>query len=535
MIMGRGQQMSMWDMEKSVADAGGKDFRSLKTRRTAFVTFVALLLPFLITSSYIYYNSTPDASTEAVMFFQRRPFSSFVASKADTDTSLFENDTSDIQVESKTEDTENTEDSLGAKPKEISGNTEADSTPEDVEAEEDPADAMAENEERENLHPSESSAESGNATSSTLGFPEQKQANVTRLENADVNATMAESGASEQKAPDDRSNNHQPEREDTENAKDSLGAKPKESGNTEADPTPEDVEAEEAPADSTPEDVEAEEAPAYAKAENEEGQKLHPSESPTESVNATSSASGFPEQEQAKRTGLENATALDVNATMAESGASEQKAPDDLSNNHQPEREDTKNAKDSLGAKSKESGNAEADSTPEDAEAEEAPADATAENEEREKLHPSESPAESGNATSSALGFPEQKQANVTRLESTTAVDVNATMAESGAPDQKAPVDRSSNPQPEREDTENAKDSLGVKSEEGSTTEANTITENEGEKVNSTSQAASAVESDAWKQSESPDETPNNHQESQPSVLAMESDNKGMVFFCDRG
>jgi hypothetical protein len=300
MIMGRGQQMSMWDMEKSVADAGGKDFRSLKTRRTAFVTFVALLLPFLITSSYIYYNSTPDASTEAVMFFQRRPFSSFVASKADTDTSLFENDTSDIQVESKTEDTENTEDSLGAKPKEISGNTEADSTPEDVEAEEDPADAMAENEERENLHPSESSAESGNATSSTLGFPEQKQANVTRLE-------------------------------------------------------------------------------------------------------------------------------------------------------------------------------------------------------------------------------------------STTAVDVNATMAESGAPDQKAPVDRSSNPQPEREDTENAKDSLGVKSEEGSTTEANTITENEGEKVNSTSQAASAVESDAWKQSESPDETPNNHQESQPSVLAMESDNKGMVFFCDRG
>lgn len=72
--MGRGQQMSLSDIEKSTKDA---DFRSTATqRRLVIVVLLVVLLPFVITSSYLYYT-TPDAATEAMLFFQKRHFPSF--------------------------------------------------------------------------------------------------------------------------------------------------------------------------------------------------------------------------------------------------------------------------------------------------------------------------------------------------------------------------------------------------------------------------------------------------------------------------
>ncbi|KAG0553844.1 hypothetical protein KC19_12G043400 [Ceratodon purpureus] len=231
--MGRGQQMNNWDMEGSVVDTFGKDFRSLKKRRAVlFVTFLALLLPFLITSSYIHYNST-----EVLMFFQRRPSSTFLSPKDDTDTSLFDNDTggSDIQVEPKIEYTENTAGSLGTNPTE-SGNLETDAMViEDVAAEA-PSAVLAENEE-EKVDSSETVIHV-NETSFPLEFSEQERENLTTAEvedssSHDVNATMIGSGDSKLNASDDSSNIHQPEIADAENTGDSLGAKPVK-GNTDA-------------------------------------------------------------------------------------------------------------------------------------------------------------------------------------------------------------------------------------------------------------------------------------------------------------
>lgn len=71
--MGRGRQMSMYDVEKSVPGAG---LKSMTKRRVVVVAVVSFFLPFVITSTYLYYT-TPDAATEAMLFLQRRPFSSF--------------------------------------------------------------------------------------------------------------------------------------------------------------------------------------------------------------------------------------------------------------------------------------------------------------------------------------------------------------------------------------------------------------------------------------------------------------------------
>lgn len=110
--MGRGQQMG--DIEKSSKDA---DFRSVATpRRLVIMVLLVVLLPFVITSSYLYYT-TPDAATEAMLFFQNRHFPSFSphkeranvttaepASTADANASD-SNDTSSIdQSESQLED-----------------------------------------------------------------------------------------------------------------------------------------------------------------------------------------------------------------------------------------------------------------------------------------------------------------------------------------------------------------------------------------------------------------------------------------------
>ena len=45
-------------------------------RRVVVVALVSFFLPFVITSTYLYYT-TPDAATEAMLFLQRRPFSGF--------------------------------------------------------------------------------------------------------------------------------------------------------------------------------------------------------------------------------------------------------------------------------------------------------------------------------------------------------------------------------------------------------------------------------------------------------------------------
>lgn len=73
--MGRGQQMSMNDFEK-LSLSGIPGFRSVTKRRVVVAALVSLFLPFVLTSAYLYYT-TPDAATEAMLFLQKRPFSSF--------------------------------------------------------------------------------------------------------------------------------------------------------------------------------------------------------------------------------------------------------------------------------------------------------------------------------------------------------------------------------------------------------------------------------------------------------------------------
>ncbi|KAG0615945.1 hypothetical protein M758_5G078500 [Ceratodon purpureus] len=88
--MGRGQQMSMYDVEKSIPGGG---LRSMTKRRVVVVALVSFFLPFVITSTYLYYT-TPDAATEAMLFLQRRPFSGFSPSLTeDTNASSIINDT----------------------------------------------------------------------------------------------------------------------------------------------------------------------------------------------------------------------------------------------------------------------------------------------------------------------------------------------------------------------------------------------------------------------------------------------------------
>lgn len=72
--MGRGQQMSMNDIEKFSKDA---EFRNLVAqRRLLVVVMLVVFLPFVITSSYLYYTC-PDAATEAMLFFQKRHLPNF--------------------------------------------------------------------------------------------------------------------------------------------------------------------------------------------------------------------------------------------------------------------------------------------------------------------------------------------------------------------------------------------------------------------------------------------------------------------------
>ena len=67
--MGRGQQMSVYDIEKSA----GSGLRSMNKRRIVLVFLVTFFLPIVITSTYLYYTA-PDAATEAMLFLQGRPF-----------------------------------------------------------------------------------------------------------------------------------------------------------------------------------------------------------------------------------------------------------------------------------------------------------------------------------------------------------------------------------------------------------------------------------------------------------------------------
>ena len=145
-----------------------------------------------------------------------------------------------------------------------------------------------------------------------------------------------------------------------------------------------------------------------------------------------------------------------------------------------------------------------------------------------QKQYPSETDISANETTT--LGRSEQEQANETpaELENSTPLDVNATKVESDAGKQNTPRDSSNKHSPEIEHTENTTDSLSANPVEDNT-ESDAMAE-EGKRVSSTSAAvnATAVESDAGKQSNVPDENPNNHQQSEPSLIAMESHTKGM-------
>lgn len=156
----------------------------------------------------------------------------------------------------------------------------------------------------------------------------------------------------------------------------------------------------------------------------------------------------------------------------------------------------------------------------------EVPSAEMAEDVEEQRLDPSKTDI----SASSALGFLKQEHAIVITAELEYSTTVNATTVESDASKQKAPDDSSNNYQLKIDNKENTTDSLGAKPIEGST-EADAVAENqEGKKVNSTSLdvGATAVESDTTKDLKTPDENFNNHQQSEPSVIAMERHNKGM-------
>lgn len=69
--MGRGEQMSVVSISSS-----GKDFWGVMSKRKV-VAMVAIFLPLMITSSYVFIT-TSDPSSEAMMLFQGRPFSSLL-------------------------------------------------------------------------------------------------------------------------------------------------------------------------------------------------------------------------------------------------------------------------------------------------------------------------------------------------------------------------------------------------------------------------------------------------------------------------